>query len=328
MLYALLGFKKRYNAILFCIFASPLFLFALFQLFQCFTVEGIRVSQTAPGEMYWFQKGHRRVGICIHLAAVLPCALLAVLQFVPATRQKMPSFHRINGRIVLVLLLVANAGALMIARHSFGGTIDVQTIVGFLLIITTAGGALAYYNIRRLQIDQHRAWMLRTFFYMGTILTARPIMVLSALIISRLEEYRNVWPCEMIEWTWKYYGADSYLQSYPQCADQSGAIGGFAPVLANIFSKSDPAQIGASLQVPVGMAFWISLALHAVGVEIYLALTPREATRLRMESYKRQVAAGYESPGSAGLVPEKFGDADPWVYPGGWDYPDGVGIDG
>ncbi len=139
-LYAFLGFKKSYNALLFCTFASPFFLFALSQLFQCFTIEGIRVSQTAPGEMYWFQKGHRRVGISIHLAAVLPCALLAVLQFIPAIRQKMTSFHRINGRIVLVLLLVANAGALMIARHTFGGTIDIQTVVGVLVIITTVGG--------------------------------------------------------------------------------------------------------------------------------------------------------------------------------------------
>ncbi len=135
-------------------------------------------------------------------------------------------------------------------------------------------------------------------------------MAISALIVSSLGEYRNVWPCEMIEWTWKYYGAATYLQSYPQCADQSGLNAGFAPVLANVLSHSDPAQVGASFQVPVGMAFWVSLMLHMVGVEIYLALTPREATRLRMESYKRQRAAGYENPGSGGLVPEKFGDAD------------------
>jgi hypothetical protein len=320
-IYAFLGFKKSYNAILFCIFASPLFLFALSQLFICFTLKGIRVSQTAPGEMYWFQKGHRRVGISIHLAAIIPCALLAVLQFAPVIRQNRPSFHRINGRIVLLLLLIANSGALMIIRRAFGGTIDTQTMGGFLVVITTVGGGLAYYNIRRLQIDQHRAWMLRTIFYMCTILTGRPIIAVSALIISYLGEYRNVWPCKMIEWTWKYYGADNYLQSYPQCADQSGPSGGFAPVLANIFSRDDPAQIGASLQVPVGMVFFISFMLHMVGVEIYLALTPREAARLRMESYKRQLAAGYKNPGSEGLVLEKFGDADPWVYPGRWECP-------
>ncbi|ERF70778.1 hypothetical protein EPUS_08336 [Endocarpon pusillum Z07020] len=321
-LYAFLGFKKSYNALFFCMFASPLFLFALSQLLQCFTIHGIQVSQTAPGEMYWFQKGSGRVGISIHLAAILPCAILAVLQFVPAIRQAMPSFHRINGRIVVALLLIANVGALMIARHSFGGTIDIQSAVGFLVMITTIGAALAYYNIRRLQIDQHRAWMLRTMVYMGTILTARVVLALSAVIVSSLGEYRNVWPCEMIEWTWKSYGADDYLQSYPQCADNSAINGTFAPVLANIFSSTDPAEIGASFQVPVGMAFWVSIALNMAGIELYLTLTPREATRLRMESYRRQAAAGYGNPGSEGLVPEKFGDADPWVYPGRREYLD------
>jgi hypothetical protein len=161
-------------------------------------------------------------------------------------------------------------------------------------------------------------------FYMGTIITARPIFLISAVVVSTMHEYRNVWSCEVIDWTWKYYGADNYLQTYPQCANKSGPNAGFVPVLANIFSRSDPAEIGAGFQVPVGATFWIALVLHAVGVEVYLALTPREATRLRMESYRRQLAAGYKNPGSAGLVPERFGDADPWVY---LDCRDGVNSD-
>ena len=43
-----------------------------------------------------------------------------------------------------------------------------------------------------------------------------------------------------------------------------------------------------------------------------------------MESYRRQLATGYKNPGSAGLVPERFGDADPWVY---LDCRDGVNSD-
>ena len=151
-------------------------------------------------------------------------------------------------------------------------------------------------------------------------------MAISALIVSSLGEYRNVWPCEMIEWTWKYHGAVNYLDSYPQCANQSGSNGIFVPVLANVMSENDPAEIGTSIQIPFGAALWLSIVIHMIGVEMYLNLTPREATRLRMESFKRQRAAGYENPGSEGLVPEKFGDADPWVCPGRWDYPDdGVG---
>lgn len=318
-LYTWLGFKKAYNGRLFCIFALPFFAFALSQFVQCYTIKGIRISQTAPGEMYWFQSGHRRLGLQIHLAAILPCALLAVLQFIPSIRQKTPTFHRINGHIVLVLLLIAHAGALMIGRHAFGGSVDVLINLAIIVAMTTIGGALAYYNIRRLQIDQHRAWMLRTMFYLGVIVSARPVILIAAFFVSVMREYRNVWPCEMIDWTWKSYGGDGYLESYPQCVNQSGASAGFSPVLANILSKSDPAEIGTSLQIPAGIAFWTCLLLHVVGVEIYLALTPREAARLRMESYKRQLAAGYKNPGSEGLVPEKFGDADPWVHLGRFD---------
>lgn len=64
----------------------------------------------------------------------------------------------------------------------------------------------------------------------------------------------------------------------------------------------------ANLRAPFGMSLWIAIFLHAVGVEIYLALTPREAQRLRQISYKRQFEAGYQRPGSAGLVIEEAGD--------------------
>ena len=215
----------------------------------------------------------------------------------------------------------------MIVRHSFGGTVDTQTNLGLLVVITTVGAALSYYNIRRQQLDQHRAWTLRTMFYMGTVITARPIFLISAVIVSAVREYRNVWPCEVIDWTWKSYGADNYLEAYPQCANQSGPNAGFVLVLANIFSRDDAAEVGAGFQVPVGAVFWIALVLHAVGVEIYLALTPREATKLRMESYRRQLAAGYKNPGSAGLVPERFGDADPWTYPDRCEDVDNEGIE-
>ena len=73
-------------------------------------------------------------------------------------------FHRINGYVILLLLLLSNVGALMIVRRSFGGEMETQIVIGVLAIITTLGASMAYYNIKRLQIEQHRAWMLRTWF--------------------------------------------------------------------------------------------------------------------------------------------------------------------
>lgn len=55
----------------------------------------------------------------------------------------------------------------MIARKTMGGGIDIQAWLGLMAILTTGGLALALYNIKRLQIDQHRAWMIRTWFYVS-----------------------------------------------------------------------------------------------------------------------------------------------------------------
>lgn len=101
-----------------------------------------------------------------------------------------------------------------------------------------------------------------------------------------------------------------YMESaYPECAP--GNDSRYAVVHAS-FLDGNPEEIGASMRMNFGMGLWMSLFLHAVGVEIYLKLTPRESERLRQVSYERQLEAGAKNPGSAGLVVERFGDAEPW----------------
>ncbi|OJD27815.1 hypothetical protein ACJ73_00787 [Blastomyces percursus] len=315
-IYTRLGFTKSYNALLFSIFATPFFVFALSQAIQFFALN--RLPQTIPGERWW-QSGRGRLGIFLHLAAVLPCALLSILQLVPAIRHKWPTFHRINGRFSIILFLISNIGALMIADHTFGGTFDMQFMIICLALLPTISGALAYYNICQLQIKKHRAWMLRTMFYAGAILTSRPIIAIGAVFVSTLGTYHNIWPCEMIDFAWREHGAraGAYLAKYPHCSPSlRNGTGSAAIVRANIFSKHDIAEIGASFQIPGSASFMFSLVLHAVGVEIYLALTRKEVSRLRIESYRRQRAAKYINPGFAGLVAESFGDTDPWKYTG------------
>ena len=70
--------------------------------------------------------------------------------------------------------------------------------------------------------------------------------------------------------------------------------------------------VSTALGLGFGTAGWLALFLHAAGVEIYLKLTPREGERLRRVSYERQMERGMKDAGSAGLVVEKFGDAEPW----------------
>jgi uncharacterized membrane protein len=225
-------------------------------------------------------------------------------------RYRLLIFHRINGWIIVLLVLLANAGALIIAPHAFGGDLSIQSGVGTLVLMTTIGLALAIYNIKRLQIDQHRAWMLRTWFYFGSIITLRLIMILGTLIISMMDRYKLAMECAKIDHIMQ--DPNSTLTEYPDCVsfyDRSDP-GKLALVQAK-FSGSAP-QVAASLDLSFGMAMWLALLIHAIGVEIYLQLTPHEAQRLRRVSYEKQLEAGFKHPGSAGLTSDRWGDAEPW----------------
>ena len=46
----------------------------------------------------------------------------------------------------------------MIMPRVFGGGVDSQSIVVVLVGLTQTGVAMAWYNMRRYQLDQHRAW--------------------------------------------------------------------------------------------------------------------------------------------------------------------------
>lgn len=309
-----LGYDKSYNFILFVIFAGALLGFTLARL-QYLSVADVFAKKTSAGAWFWFRSGIYRIGITLHLGTILPCGFLVVFQFVPKIRHRLPWIHRINGYTIIVLLLVSNVSVVMMLRRAFGGGLDIQSGVGVLTLITTVGVAMAYYNILKLQIDEHRAWMLRTMFYMSSIVTVRIILGAASVIISTLSTYHSVWSCAKIAFTWKFNGQEgNYLDSYPACRNTSEANTSsvYIPIKADL-TVENVIQNGASLELTFGMAVWLALFLHGVGVEIYLRLTPRESERLRMVSYERQLAAGYKNPGSAGLVVEKFGDADPWV---------------
>lgn len=266
-------------------------------------------SSASPGEWYWFSTGIYRIGITLHLATILPAGLLMVWQFVPVIRHKFLLFHRINGYLVIVLVIVSNVGAVMICRRAFGGSLETQAAAGVLAIITTTSIGLAYYNIKRLQVDQHRAWMLRAIFYLGTIITLRLIMIISALITSKLSSYYAIMSCEELHSI--YNSSQAVGTLYPQCGQLGSTVDGLVNVRAN-FGNGQPEQIGASFRISFGMAWWMAIFLHLTGVEIYLALTPRESNRLRQVSYERQMERGLKPFGSAGLTSDRWGDAEPW----------------
>jgi len=309
-LYNPLGFSKGYNFVLFFIFFGALMGFTLARL-QYLSFDAF-CKGAAPGECFYYRKGHEKAGIIIHLAGILPASFLACFQFVPVIRHKAILFHRLNGYIILLLSLVGTAGAFMIARHAFGGGLDVQAGVGLVGIMFVVSLVLAYVNIKRLQIEQHRAWMLRAWFYAGSIITLRLIQFLAATVISRMGTYYAARPCGQV--AYMIGDLNRTLELYPDC---SAYFSGANPdqqtiVHANLLTATSAAEVGAAISLPFGMAFWLAVSLHAIGIEIYLRLTPAEAERLREVSYKRQLEAGMSPAGRAGLTADRLGDSAEW----------------
>jgi len=102
------------------------------------------------------------------------------------------------------------------------------------------------------------------------------------------------------------------LQGYPSCITNPY---GLTVVRANFTNPANVAEVAAALSLPFGVSCWLALAIHAIGIEFYLHLTPAEGERLRKVSYERQLERGLEPAGSAGLVAERIGDAEPWTPP-------------
>ncbi|EJT70843.1 hypothetical protein GGTG_11866 [Gaeumannomyces tritici R3-111a-1] len=317
-LYNPLGFSKGYNFALFFVLAGALLGFSLARLPYLDYFGTFRSAKAT--EASYFRPGAARVGMMLHLFTIIPASVLVVLQFVPAIRHRAVLVHRLNGYLVVLLALVGTAGALAAARHAMGGTLEVQTGVGFLAVVFVGELALAWVNVRRLQIDQHRAWMLRAWVLAGAILTSRLCLV-PMMFINAPAGYATVRTCDQIDFE---HDADrpAVLAHFPGCAGFYGGAGvngsGPAGPRLSVVVPADPSKgglsgLGSSLTFNFGAAIWLAMAIHMIGVEIYLRLTPAESERLRNISYQRQIEAGMKNPGSAGLTADRLGDAAKWT---------------
>jgi hypothetical protein len=165
LIYRRLGFLQGYSFLLWFVLSGALVGFVLARI-RYLDIDNVFCAQRGaalPGECFYLGRGRGKIGIQLHLAGVMPATLLAVLQFLPVFRQRLLLLHRINGYIILMLSLVSCIGILMIIRQHFGGGLNAQAVTGTALVMFVSSLSLAYYNVKRLRIDQHRAWMLRAW---------------------------------------------------------------------------------------------------------------------------------------------------------------------
>lgn len=267
----------------------------------------------------------------MHLIGALAGGFLACLQFIPIIRYKAILFHRLNGYLAIVLMLVGNAGAYMIMDVSVGGTASLQIWIGIIGAMITLGFIMAIYNIKRLQIDQHRAWMLRVWTWAASIASLRLIM-LAATHCSKAygHVFHESFTCAQIYFMYQHVGVadqgNPTGQLYPMCNTVQTLAGiptgqqidpsvNTATFVSVSSAGQGPEAAAAMVHNLFPMAAWLAVFLHALAIEVYLWLTRAEHYRLRNVSYERQIEKGYRVRGSfkdAGLTSTRIGDAPEW----------------
>lgn len=257
---------------------------------------------------------------------------MAVLQFIPIIRYKAILFHRINGYAAILFFLAGNAGAFMIIQHAVGGHPAMQVWIGLLGVMTTIGIGIAVFSIKRLQIDQHRAWMLRVWTWAASIASLR-LLILAATHVTKSYGYvyYSSIRCAEIYYMYQHVGVPAAQNPagllYPICNNVTDVATGLLTATSinpaintNTFvtvssNGSGPENVATLVRTLFLMSAWLAVLIHAIAIEVYLWLTPAEHYRLRNVSYQRQVEAGIRPKRrfrDAGLTATSIGDAPEW----------------
>ncbi|KAF8485484.1 hypothetical protein JB92DRAFT_2761044 [Gautieria morchelliformis] len=301
-----LGFRTNYDFILWIIISSFMVFFSAIR--APYLHPPTFEARSSPGEWYWLRQDPYHTGIFLHLFSVIPAGFLSIFQFVPVIRNKAVVVHHYIGYVVMFLLSLGNIGITLTLPVSMGGgDLSLYAAIVFLVIATTGAMYLAWYNIKRQQIEEHRKWMLRAMFWMGIIVTMRVILVLMIFAVPYRGGYATLWTCDQV----RYVTANdtAVYEEFPACfRDENTYVG----VPADIHSRL---HLGSLLRLTFAAATWVAIVLHTFGVELYIHLTPKENERLRMISYHKQRAARLSPPGSAGITSDRWGDSLPWAPP-------------
>lgn len=105
----------------------------------------------------------------------------------------------------------------------------------------------------------------------GSIITLRIIVLLAAPIISRMGGYYTTRPCAQVDDMFAGSRKD-VLRFYPGCAAYySGDLNAEIMISANMYGNI--AEVAVAAAMVFGPAGWLTLTMHAIGVEVYVSLS-------------------------------------------------------
>lgn len=133
-----------------------------------------------PDSMFWSRRGW----LWTHLAGGALTVVLGPAQFLNRWPRVWPRLHRRTGRVYMVGMLIACAGATgLIATSSAPFEIRAAFAATALAWLTTA--LVALFSIRRGRVLSHRRWMIRNYLVTLSPITFR--ILLQAQIAMKLE---------------------------------------------------------------------------------------------------------------------------------------------
>lgn len=271
---SILGFKEKYSLLLFFIFGGALIGFCLARTLM-FNPENVQHS-TVPGEWFWYRQKLYKPNIFIHIYLSIIAGIMAVFQFIPAIRRRKMILHRLNGYMTLILLIPGTIAGAIVGRRAFGGSPSTQSAY-YMATFLTVGAALTGYSKVK-ETRKHRKWMLRSVTYVSSVITTRIVAIIAREVLSAAGGYYELWSCTELEFLQQNgQGVTNFDASYPICA-VNPVLNGFSPVpppFVPVLVKigSYPASYGSAVRATFGMALWISLVIHVLGIEVYLRST-------------------------------------------------------
>ncbi|EUC56580.1 transmembrane protein, putative [Rhizoctonia solani AG-3 Rhs1AP] len=280
----MLGFEKRFNLGLFIFFGGAMVGYSLAKSPSMSFKQSLR--QLFPGEGFWFEQNFWKINLMIHVFASLPASFFSVFCFLPVTWKRWPKLHSVLGYTVSVLLVLSCVCGGIIGRRGQGGDLNTQS--AFYMLASGAAGSviLGCAAARRGEFDAHREWMIRAWFYNGALVTTKITALLSAQVITAINTYHSLWMCSEIGYVLK--SANALTQAFPQCAT-SRVLSNPNNVYVAVHASWKEGELGqgSAIRASYGMALWIAMIMHEVGIEIYLRMTLSESKKLRELSERR-----------------------------------------
>ncbi|GAD93461.1 hypothetical protein AOR_1_1836194 [Paecilomyces variotii No. 5] len=269
--------------------------------------EGSFQANALPGEYSWMKRtaGYKTL-FRAHLACVLPCSVIALLQFIPQLRNRYMSIHRTLGEAFFIMMGFGAPSGIMVAVHAFGAAENPSIRLSIMItgVLTICFLASSFFCIttnvtisrlrlklhgasnpdardlrryRAIDIRRHREFILRTLAVMSTGSFSSVYLILPEVMGWTLGHV--AFSCRTLTEDLGLSADPSYLRrTYPACVMENGGHAG--TVVAVKADLNGPVEeLTAWGRAGIGMAFWAALVLQMVLAEIYIRVQSKDDDR-------------------------------------------------